>query len=47
MKRIIIFCSIVLVIIATVWFNYINYKSNYNSTLKENLEFEKLYQKEI
>ena len=47
MKKIIIFCSIVLVIIATVWFNYMNYKSNYNSTLKENLEFEKLYQKEI
>ena len=47
MKRIIIFCSIILVIIATVWFNYINYKSTYNSTLKENLEFEKLYQKEI
>lgn len=47
MKKIIIFCSIVLVIVATVWFNYMNYKSNYNSTLKENLEFEKLYQKEI
>lgn len=47
MKKIIIFCSIVLVFIATVWFNYMNYKSNYNSMLKENLEFEKLYQKEI
>lgn len=47
MKRIIVFCSIILVIIATVWFNYMNYKSSYNSTLKENLEFEKLYQEEI
>lgn len=47
MKKIIIFCSIVLVIVATVWFNYMNYKSNYNMVVRENLEFEKLYQKEI
>ena len=47
MKKIIIFCSIVLVIIATVWYNCINYKSNYNSVVRENLEFKKLYQREI
>ena len=47
MKKIVIFCTIVLIIIAIVWFNYINYKSNYNSVLRENLEYEELYQKEI
>ena len=47
MKKITIFCSIVLVVVSTVWFNYMNYKSNYSRTLKENLEYENLYQKEI
>lgn len=47
MKKIIIFCSIVLVFISVFWFNYMNYKSNYKSILKENLEFEEVYQKEI
>ena len=47
MKKIIFFCSIILIIIATVWFNYINYKNNYNNILRENLEYEELYEKQI
>lgn len=47
MKRIIILFSIVIAIIATVGFNYMNYKKEYRNTLKYNLEFEENYQKEI
>ncbi len=47
MKKIIILMSMVVVIIATVAFNYMSYKAEYNNLQKYNLEFEKYYQKEI
>ena len=47
MKKIIILLSLVLVIIAIVSFKYMDYKKQYNDTLKYNLEFEENYQKEI
>lgn len=47
MKKIMILLSIVIVVIATVAFKYTSYKTEYNSTLKYNLEFEENYQKEI
>ena len=47
MKKIIILLSIVIIVIAIVAFNYMNYKKEYNDILKYNLEFEKNYQKEI
>lgn len=47
MKKFVIFYTIVIAIVATVWFNYSDYKINYNRTLSENFEYEELYQKEI
>lgn len=47
MKRIIIFIAIVIAIVATIWFNYNNYKINKNRTLTENNDYEEIYQKEI
>ena len=47
MKKFIILCSIIIAVVATVWFNYNNYKINYNRTLSENFEYEEIYQKEI
>ncbi len=47
MKKIAILLAVIIIIIATVWFNFMNYKVNSNNTARENLEFESLYQKEI
>ena len=47
MKKFIILCSIVIAIVATVWFKYNDYKINSNKLLSQNFEYEELYQKEI
>ena len=47
MKKILILFSILIIILAIVWINYTGYKSQYDSIKKENLEFEKYYQKEV
>ena len=47
MKKIIVLLSIVVIIIVIVAFNYMDYKREYNSIQKYNLEFNKYYQKEI
>lgn len=47
MKRFIILCSIVIAIVATVWFKYNDYKINYNKLLSQNFEYEELYNKKI
>ncbi|MCI8655122.1 MAG: hypothetical protein HFJ48_04540 [Clostridia bacterium] len=47
MKKILILFIIVIILIATIWINYIEYKTEYNNVQKENLEFEKYYQKEL
>ena len=47
MKKIIILISVVIIIIATITINYIDYIKEHNEVLKYNLEFENNYQKEI
>lgn len=47
MKKIIVLFSIVIILVVTVAFNYINYTNEQNEIKKYNLEFEKNYQKEI
>lgn len=47
MKKILILFSILIIILAIVWINYTGYKTQYDSIKKENLEFEKYYQKEV
>lgn len=47
MKKIVILFSILIIILAIVWINYTGYKAQYDSIKKENLEFEKYYQKEV
>lgn len=47
MKKIIILISIVIIAIATITINYIDYIKKHNEILKYNLEFENNYQKEI
>lgn len=47
MRKYIILFSIVIITVTIVTFNYINYTNQYNEVVKYNLEFEKIYQKEI
>ena len=47
MKKIIILISIVIIGLAIISINYMNYTNQHNEVLKYNLEFEKNYQKEI
>lgn len=47
MKKFIIFLVIILIIIATVSYVYLNYKVNYNIAQKENFQFESYYNQEI
>lgn len=47
MKKIMYFFVIIIVIIAFIGIKYFNYKTDYNSTLKENLEYETYSDQEI
>ena len=47
MKKFIIFLVIILIIIATISYVYLNYKTNYNIAKKENFQFESYYNQEI
>lgn len=47
MKKIIILISIAIIIIGAVSINYISLKNEQKNVLKYNLEFEKIFQKEI
>ena len=47
MKKTIILLSIVVIIIAIVYFNYINYQKENNAILKYNLQYEENFLKEI
>lgn len=47
MKKVIIFLSIVIIIVAIVGYNYISYKSEYNEIQKENSYFEKYKDQDI
>ena len=46
-KNIILLSIVVVIIVAVVSFNYINYTKQHNEILKYNLEYENNYQKEI
>lgn len=46
-KNIILLSIVVIIIVAVVSFNYINYTKQHNEILKYNLEYENNYQKEI
>lgn len=47
MKKFIIFLVVILIIIATISYIYLNYKANYNIAQKENYQFESYYNQEI
>ncbi len=47
MKKIAIFAMIVIVIICGIFYMYINYKANYNTSKKANLQFEKYLNEEL
>ena len=47
MKKFIIFLVVILMIIATISYLYLNYKANYNIAQKENFQFESYYNQEI
>lgn len=47
MKKIAIFAMIIIIIICGIFYIYINYKANYNSSRKANLEFEKYLNEEL
>lgn len=47
MKKFIIFLVIILIIIATISYMYLNYKASYNIAQKENYQFESYYNQEI
>lgn len=47
MKKFIILFSIVIIVVAVVTFNYMDYTNEQNEVIKYNLEFEENYQKEI
>ena len=47
MKKFIIFLVVILIIIATISYVYLNYKANYNIAQKENFQFESYYNQEI
>jgi len=47
MKKIIMFFALIIIIVCIIFGLYIEYKANYNTLKKENLEFEKYLNKEI
>ena len=47
MRKYVILFSIVIIIVTTVTFKYMNYANQNNEIFKYNLEFENIYQKEI
>ncbi len=47
MKKMIIFLVIVIIIISGISYIYLNYKSEYNSSIKANMEFEKYLNEEV
>lgn len=47
MKKLIIFFVIVIIIVSGVAYIYLNYKSEYNSSIKANMEFEKYLNEEV
>ena len=47
MKKFIIFFVIVLVIVSGISYIYLNYRSEYNSSMKANMEFEKYQDVEV
>ena len=47
MKKILIFLAIVIVIVAIIAVNYTSYKTEYNSIMSENAEYEEYKDKEI
>ena len=47
MKKFLILFAIIIIIISIIWFKYINYIQEYNTTQSLNAEFEKYYQKNI
>lgn len=47
MKKFIIFLVVILIIIATISYVYLNYKANYNIAQKENYQFQSYYNQEI
>lgn len=47
MKKIAIFFAIVVIIVVSMFYLYINYKNNYNSIKKDNKQYEIYYNQEI
>ena len=47
MKKIAIFFLIVIIITVGISYMYLNYKANYNTSKKENLQFESYYNEEV
>ena len=47
MKKIFIFLAIVIIVVAIIGVRYYSYKVDYNTTLKENAEYEQYKDKEI
>ena len=47
MKKIMIFFVIIVIVICTVFYLYLNYKAEYNMAKKANLEFEKYLNEEV
>ena len=47
MKKIAIFFAIIVILICSISYIYLNYKANYNQTKKANLEFERYLNEEV
>lgn len=47
MKKIVIFFTIIVIMVAGIYYMYLNYKVNFNTTKKANLEFENYLNQEI
>ena len=47
MKKIAIFFAIIVILICSISYIYLNYKANYNHTKKANLEFERYLNEEV
>ena len=47
MKKLLIFFAIVVIIVCVVSYVFLNYKANYNTSKKANLEFENYLNEEI
>jgi len=47
MKKIVIFFAIIVIMVAGIYYMYLNYKVNFNTTKKANLEFENYLNQEI